>query len=86
MADNWPLVREIAAKIKLLSPSDQLYIAGRILGDIKHDYFTDHAAIAREAEEMANDPDIQRVLRGEDLPEIEKFYPREDLVERKAAS
>ena len=48
-----------------------------MIGSIKHDHFTDHEKIAREAEEMANDPDIQRVLRGEDLPLDELYCPSE---------
>ena len=57
---------EIAERIARLPVGEQLaFIEGLIRG--LRQAFTDHAALTREMEQMAADPDIQRVLRGDDL-------------------
>lgn len=65
---RWNLIREIQAKLSGLTPEEKLYLTERILGSIRKEHFTDNEGLAANIEAMANDPDMQRVLRNEDLP------------------
>lgn len=86
MKRNPELVREVRQKLALLTPDERLLIAQEIIGDVRHEHFVDHEWLAREAQEMANDPDIQRVLRGEDLPGLAEAYGFPETPPDKAAS
>jgi hypothetical protein len=68
MTMRWDLMSEIQAKVGELTPEEKLYLVERILGSIRKEHFTDNEALAASIEAMANDPDMQRVLRNEDLP------------------
>jgi len=57
---------ELEQAIGKLPLVEQLEIVEAILRNLRRAN-EDHEAMAREVEEMAKDPDMQRVLRGEDL-------------------
>jgi hypothetical protein len=67
---------ELTERIAQLPLAEQFYLLEDILRRIRHQHFTDYAALEREMEEMANDPEIQRVLRGEDLTEAPRDAQR----------
>jgi len=85
MVENWEIVHEIHAKLKLLTPGDRMYIAHQIIGEIRNAHFVDHEKLRRQLDEMANDPGIQRALRNEDLP-LEHLYCPPEVTEQRAAS
>lgn len=86
MIKNWEVLHDVQAKIKLLTPEERLYLAQRIIGDISREHFVDHEALRRAAEEMANDPDMQRVMRGDDLPGLAAAYGFVEPKDERAAS
>jgi hypothetical protein len=59
-----------------LTITDQLLLIERLVRRMRRGNISE-AAMARDLEEMANDPDIQRVLRGEDLARTENATPTE---------
>ena len=58
---------DIERRIAQLPAEEQLQIIEQLLRQFRQTFHTDHDAIAEEMRQMAEDPDIQRVLRGEDL-------------------
>jgi hypothetical protein len=69
-------VYDLEERIAQLSLGDQIHLLEAVLGRIRQKYFTDHEAMERDIAAMAADPDIQRVLRGEDLTEASPDAPR----------
>ncbi len=59
-------LRGVEAVFDRLALADQLLLIERLVRRIRQGT-VDETASAREMEEMARDPDMQRVLRGEDL-------------------
>ncbi len=59
-------LRSVEAVFDQLPLVDQLLLIERFVRRIRQGTVNE-AATARALQEMANDPDIQRVLRGEDL-------------------
>jgi hypothetical protein len=57
---------EIVQRIRALPVLEQLEIIEDLVRNLSMAH-TDHEAMAREMEEMANDPAMQRVLNNEDL-------------------
>lgn len=68
MTRNSNELHELQERIAKLTPEEQLYLVERVLAKIRDKHFTDHEALDRDMAEMAADPGMQRVLRGEDLP------------------
>jgi hypothetical protein len=60
---------ELLERIARLPTGEQLEFVEDILRRLRRDSFTDHAALDRDMEQMAADPNVQRVLRNEDLLE-----------------
>ena len=70
-------LHRVEALFDQLSLADKLLLIERLVRRVRQGA-VDEAARAREMEEMANDPDIQRVLRGEDLaPTAKNTTPTE---------
>jgi hypothetical protein len=59
-------LQRVEALFDQLSLADKLFLIERLVRRVRQ-ASVDEAALAREMEEMANDPDIQRVLQGVDL-------------------
>ena len=57
---------EIAERIAQLPVAEQLAFIEELVRGLRQ-AFTAHAALERQMEEMVNDPDVQRVLRNEDV-------------------
>jgi hypothetical protein len=57
---------EIIERVGRLPAAEQVALIEGLLRGLRN-ALTDHAAKERDLESMANDPDIQRVLRNEDL-------------------
>jgi hypothetical protein len=51
---------ELAERIAQLPLGEQFYLLEDILRRIRQVHFTDHAAMEREMEALANDPDLLR--------------------------
>jgi hypothetical protein len=69
-------LQRVEALFDQLSLADKLLLIERLVRRVRQGA-VDEAARAREMEEMANDPDIQRVLRGEDLTSTANATPTE---------
>jgi hypothetical protein len=60
-------LNEFATWVSSLPVGEQLEVVEELLRRLRRNSFTDHAALERQMEEMANDPGMQRVLSGADL-------------------
>lgn len=56
---NWKELCDLQERIGRLSVAEQLHLVARIVGDIQHNHFTDHATIEKGLDAMAADPTIQ---------------------------
>ena len=69
-------LQRVEALFDQLSLADKLFLIEPLVRRVRQ-ASVDEPALAREMEEMANDPDIQRVLRGEDLAPTANTTPTE---------
>ncbi len=53
---------DIEERAGQLPPEEQLELIGHLVRQLRLTYFTDHAALEREMDAMAADPDIQREM------------------------
>lgn len=56
---NWKELCDLQERIGRLTVAEQLYLIGRVVGDIQHNHFTDHAAIEKGLDAMAADPAVR---------------------------
>ena len=54
---------EIERRVAQLPPGEQLELVERLLRNLRHAEYTDHAAFEKDLQEMAADPDVQREMR-----------------------
>jgi hypothetical protein len=64
---DYQKLNEFATWVSSLSVREQLEVVEELLRRLRRNSFTDHEALARQMQEMAKDPGMQRVLSGADL-------------------